>query len=439
MRKSLSLLSASLVLLLVVSGAALGYVSDRMDFGEIDFGGATVSFLMHYDAIAQFEEGGARAGMLEEAKELFNIGGFEKVMVGWGEVGDTALNRFLAGESTYDLWRVPFAYYWSLASRGALFPVNEILPESYFEQLPKITYDRNYELSYKGEMYQFSAGVDDYGHATFVVFNKDLIEAEGLEDPYELYDSGQWTFEKLTEMARRLTRDTDGDGVVDQYGLSDLEPKELVYAFGGAITRRDENGRVYFAMDEPEAIAGLRQWQEWSKVDMIAAPTALASGGDAEWGSGKYGFAFLPFYAIGNHNDWSFSHGILPWPKSPYTEEPIFLPGAADAWFIPANAKYPLGLVALDNFLFTLDNYYEDLENYINDRVKDRKSHEILWHAVETFWPEDYYMNFLGGRWSGDTPYGKVCGDINNMISPATSVAEVKNTAQAQLDEMFDQ
>ena len=121
MRKSLSLLSASLVLLLVVSGAALGYVSDRMDFGEIDFGGATVSFLMHYDAIAQFEEGGARAGMLEEAKELFNIGGFEKVMVGWGEVGDTALNRFLAGESTYDLWRVPFAYYWSLASRGALF------------------------------------------------------------------------------------------------------------------------------------------------------------------------------------------------------------------------------------------------------------------------------------------------------------------------------
>ena len=95
--------------------------------------------------------------------------------------------------------------------------------------------------------------------------------------------------------------------------------------------------------------------------------------------------------------------------------------------------------MALDNFLFTLDNYYEDLENYINDRVKDRKSHEILWHAVETFWPEDYYMNFLGGRWSGDTPYGKVCGDINNMISPATSVAEVKNTAQAQLDEMFDQ
>ena len=68
----------------------------------------------------------------------------KKVIVGWGDVGDTALNRFMAGESKYDLWRTPFAYYWGLVSRGALFPVNEILPPEYFELLPKITRDRNY-------------------------------------------------------------------------------------------------------------------------------------------------------------------------------------------------------------------------------------------------------------------------------------------------------
>ena len=56
---------------------------------------------------------------------------------------------------------------------------------------------------------------------------------------------------------------------------------------------------------------------------------------------------------------------------------------------------------------------------------------------MESFWPEDYYMNFLGGRWDGSLPYGKVCGDINNMISPATSVAEVKASAQTIIDDMF--
>jgi len=48
-------------------------------------------------------------------------------------------------------------------------------------------------------------------------------------------------------------------------------------------------------------------------------------------------------------------------------------------------------------------------------------------------------MNFLGGRWDGSLPYGKVCGDINNNVSPATAAAEVKQTAQAMIDEMFGQ
>jgi len=86
-----------------------------------------------------------------------------------------------------------------------------------------------------------------------------------------------------------------------------------------------------------------------------------------------------------------------------------------------------------------LDNYYEDLDNYIASRVADKQAYEILYQAVESFWPEDYYMNFLGGRWDGSLPYGKVCGDINNNVSPATAAAEVKQTAQAMIDEMFGQ
>ncbi|HKM17248.1 MAG TPA: hypothetical protein VJ064_03410, partial [Limnochordia bacterium] len=62
---------------------------------------------------------------------------------------------------------------------------------------------------------------------------------------------------------------------------------------------------------------------------------------------------------------------------------------------------------------------------------------EILYTAVDSFWPEDYYMNFLGGRWNGSLPYGKVCGDINNDISPATAAAEAKPAAQAIIEDMF--
>ena len=432
LKKSTLAVVLAAALLLFGSVSAFAYVSDRMDFGEIDFGGATVTFLAHQNILAQFEEGGEFAGRLEEAKELFNIGDFELLVVDWGEVGNTALARFLAGESNYDYWKVPFAFYWGLVSRGALFPVNEILPDTYFEKLPKVIRDRNEQLVYKGQLFNFSA-VGGYGHATFVVFNRDLIDSEGLEDPYELYRNGEWTFEKLTEMARKVTRDTDGDGIIDQWGLNDIDPKNLVYGYGGAIARIDENGRVYWALDEPASIAGLRQWQEWHIVDQIA------SGGENEFGAGQIAFVFLPFYAIGSHTNWPFTHGILPMPVSPYNDQPVYLPGGSDCSLIPANSDYPLGLVALDNFLWTLEMWETDRDNWNAGRIADRESYEILLEAFDNWWPTDYYLNFLGGRWDDNLPFGKVCGDINAGISPATAVAEAKPMAQTLIDDMFDQ
>lgn len=420
------------LVLLFASVSAFAYVSDRMDFGDIDFGGKTVTFVAHQNILQQFEEGGDYAGRLDEAKKLFNIGNFEMLIVDWGEVGNTALSRFMAGESEYDFWKVPFAFYWGLASRGALYPVNEILSDEYYENLPKIIRDRNEQLGYKGQLFNFSA-VGGFGHASFVVFNRDLIEAEGLEDPYELYRNGDWTFEKVTEMARKVTRDTDNDGIVDQWGLSNTDPKNIIYAYGGAITKLDDNGKVHFAMDEPEAVAGLRQWQEWVNIDQIA------NGGENEFGAGKIAMAFLPFYAIGAHNDWPFTHGILPYPQGPYTSESVYLPGGSDCSLIPVNSKYPKGLIALDNFLWNLEMWEEDRDAWIAGRIADKESFEILTEAFDNWWPTDYYMSFLGDRWDGNLPYGKVCGDVNSGVSPATATSEVKATAQAIIDEMFDQ
>lgn len=416
----------------LASTSAFAYVSDRMDFGEIDFEGETVTFVAHHNILENFEEGGIYSGRLEEAKELFNIGDIEMLIVDWGEVGNTALNRFMSGDSTYDYWKPPFGFYWGLASRGTLYPVNEILPEEYFDTLPKVIRDRNEQVGIKGQLFNFSA-TGGFGHASFVVFNQDLIAAEGLEDPYELYANGEWTFEKVTAMAQQVTRDTDGDGVIDQWGLSSSDPKNIVYAYGGAITRVDENGRIYYSLDELEAVAGLRQWNEWHNVDQIA------DGGENEFAAGQIAIAFLPFYAIGNHDNWQFTHGILPYPQGPYTDQAAYLPGGSDCSLIPSNSEYPLGMIALDNFLWRLDMWEEDRDNWIADRIADKNSYGILIEAFDNFWPTDYYMTFLGGRWDGDLPFGRVCGDIGSGVSPATAAAGVKDMAQSIIDDMFDQ
>jgi len=53
-------------------------------------------------------------------------------------------------------------------------------------------------------------------------FSKTLVKDYELENPYELVLSGKWTFDKMIEMMKKVSRDLDGNGKMDdkdQYGL----------------------------------------------------------------------------------------------------------------------------------------------------------------------------------------------------------------------------
>ena len=54
-----------------------------------------------------------------------------------------------------------------------------------------------------------------------VMFNKQMIEDYGMENPYELVNNSKWTMDKFIDMATQVTEDTDGDGKytdADKYG-----------------------------------------------------------------------------------------------------------------------------------------------------------------------------------------------------------------------------
>lgn len=51
-------------------------------------------------------------------------------------------------------------------------------------------------------------------------FNVQMLEDNNLEDPRDLWERGEWTWDKFIEYCKILTQDTDGDGVDDQYGFS---------------------------------------------------------------------------------------------------------------------------------------------------------------------------------------------------------------------------
>ncbi|MCM1056535.1 MAG: extracellular solute-binding protein [Firmicutes bacterium] len=69
-------------------------------------------------------------------------------------------------------------------------------------------------------------------------FNMQLLEENNLEDPRDLWERGEWTWDKFIEYCQVLTQDTDGDGQVDQYGYCGYEQEtfeQLLMSNGASI------------------------------------------------------------------------------------------------------------------------------------------------------------------------------------------------------------
>ena len=83
------------------------------------------------------------------------------------------------------------------------------------------------------------------------VFNKDIIRDHGLESPYDLVLSGNWTLDKLIEMSKGVALDLNGDGVMDlrddRFGLVVQRTSFLSYyaSAEGTIVSKDRDDLPY--------------------------------------------------------------------------------------------------------------------------------------------------------------------------------------------------
>ena len=176
------------------------------------------------------------------------------------------------------------------ADMDALEPLDEYLAKS-----EKISRDDYFPamletFTYNGKLY----GLPKDASATLMFYNVDMFKKYGLEKP-----RADWTWEDLVNSAKAMTHDTNGDGRVDQWGLTSPRWWELVWQFGGRIL--DENAARCMLL-EPKALAGLEFWAALrNKYGVTPSPEALSDIGDSRLFSlGKVGMFF----------------GIYPWVSS---------------------------------------------------------------------------------------------------------------------------
>lgn len=222
-----------------------------------------------------------------------------------------------------------------------------------------------------------------------LAFNVQMLEDNNLEDPRDLWERGEWTWDKFNEYCQVLTQDTDGDGQVDQYGYCGYENEtlsELMMSNGTGIAMGATETLSSSAMGEV-----LQQMSDMYNVYNVCYPYDFeGSPSDSmrnQYTQGNIGFfPCAAWIQSGNGDyDWDGSLGTtLPfdvayvrWPVGPSGNKDTN-PGknalGGEFYIIAAGCKDP---VLAYNVLYDMWNWYDG-----DTSIRDDKKALNWWYAV---------------------------------------------------------
>jgi multiple sugar transport system substrate-binding protein len=402
---------------------------------EYDLGGKTVSFVSWGNVLGGFQEGGMFEGRLEEAEALFNCK-IVRVPAAYANLEDVWTARLLSGDSKYDVWQTGHKFFMRSVARNYFFPVSDVLDEEYFENLPLLRRRIAETFSFKGKKYVFDS---NYGWAVgelqFLWWNKTLWDKEGLPDLYELVDAGEWTWDKALELSRLATKDTDGDGVVDQWAFSNW-PRNI-YLINGWNFTREVDGKVVWTGATPEGIASYDFLFKLTSEGVVAEGAVGTSGASQAVREGRV--AFFPG-SLFQYSTVSAAEGvewgIVPFPMGPHVDRYYYPIGGSVFFTLPANCEEPEALIALVNFLWRPDFWEEGVQTSIGAYAQDRQAARVVMQGLDT-WDGEICLA-LGIL--EDRVNAKIWWPIiNGGKTPTQALSEFSVEAQALLDEALQQ
>jgi ABC-type glycerol-3-phosphate transport system substrate-binding protein len=168
---------------------------------------------------------------------------------------------------------------------------------------------------------------------TYMIYNKDIFGREGLPDLLELQREGRWTWEALLQIATTATRDLNGDGITDQWGVTidysaeGVAPK-MVIANGGSIIA-EENGSYRLALGDPKSVKTLQFLRDLHNVYKVG----ILDKNTNEYKLGRSAMAYANMPQINTTKaDYPQNTGYVLFPKGPDADSYIIWNHVVAGW-----------------------------------------------------------------------------------------------------------
>ena len=130
-------------------------------------------------------------------------------------------NQIMAGDTAFDVIAGIVQPTTALVQEGAL--VNLLTVPNLNLSQPWWDQRCNENMTINNKLYFISGDINtvDKSATWAVMFNKQILAENALDDHYALVNSGKWTIDKMYENSRSITQDLNGDGVLtpeDKWG-----------------------------------------------------------------------------------------------------------------------------------------------------------------------------------------------------------------------------
>jgi len=303
---------------------------------------APVAETQHNITVAWHTGGEGANKVFAEAAEKFEKDHpnykLEKIMAPWDQYMNKILVMYASG-SAPDAHTIPWGWYAVFAEKGGLLDIGPFAERDAGELKPEEFWPAAWDgMVYKGTR---RALPRETMGMFLIAYNKDIFDQAGVKNPADLYEAGEWTWEKWREVAGQLAKRSG-----DRFDM--VGGNFPVFNEGFDISMRSWGlkGGLY-----DEALTTIKltdpltyEFTAWLQ-DVITKDKSIIPPGESQefdWmASGKQAMVLDATFSIPNWREsWKFAWDFAPTPKG---KGGFFEPAGYDFYGVNGKTKDPDG------------------------------------------------------------------------------------------------
>lgn len=348
-----------------------------------------------------------------------------------------------------------------------------------FLQIPNIDFTQDYwapsaqdDLTIADKMLITTCDIsmNRLGYASFIIFNKRLLDDYGIEYPYELVNQNQWTVDNFYELIIQCGTDVNGDTlwtVEDVYGWGGGGMTGLAIEGSGLPTEytlKNEDGSYrinvytekmvtiynkYSNISYPEGVICDLGWEDFIKGrDISMYDSKFQAGRVFCFGEGHTAFDGTSMSYLKEFSNMEDQYGLVPNPKyeSSQSEYYHYIDTCAPMFSVIKQADMEYVGIIMEYLCYEseqqlLPAYYEQTiktKQTSDIEGRDEKMLDIIRDSIHYGWTGLYYQGILNAEGHGWNPCGEMASEMLAAGNFASTNKRFKAAAETSINNLYE-